>query len=265
MKLLLLFLGFASGRPSPTENSYRSLKFSSSNKTNQDLKGPLFVVGLPLENSIEEEPPDRVEVPADQLGHQNGDQSPPANNGEETPSGEVPADQIRPQNGDQRHPANNSAEAPLAGEVSTDQVRHENGDQRPPANNNDEVPPVQVPAGQYRHQKEDQRPPANNNEEAPPADEVPADRSRHQIVDQSPPADGALPQNRPRDHFQQGGDIDRRRRSFPFDAPKKEEHAQVKRSTSQLQLLPAARGQRQIQLGNGYFLSCIEGNPFFYK
>ncbi len=66
------------------------------------------MVGLPSENDIKDELPDRVEVPAGQLRHQNGDQKAPANNNSEEPPVEVPADQLRHQNKDQRTPADST-------------------------------------------------------------------------------------------------------------------------------------------------------------
>ncbi|XP_078382634.1 uncharacterized protein LOC144665279 isoform X2 [Oculina patagonica] len=69
---------FASGGPSPTENSYTSQRFSSSNKTEQEFKGTAYVVNLLPKNDVVKSEPPR-EVPADPL---------PINR---EPPGEIPA------------------------------------------------------------------------------------------------------------------------------------------------------------------------------
>ena len=89
--IFLFFSDLTSGKPSPTENSYRSLHFSSSNEAeaNQDLKGQVYMVNLPPQDGIKEEP-----GPVEQLRHQNDDQRAQANNNKGEPSLEVPAENL---------------------------------------------------------------------------------------------------------------------------------------------------------------------------
>lgn len=92
------FSGYANGKQSPTENSCRSFRWSSSNKdeVEQDLKGEVHVVDLPPENSNKEEP-----HPEEQLRDLNNDQRVEANNNKGESSVEVPAENVGDQIDDQ--------------------------------------------------------------------------------------------------------------------------------------------------------------------
>lgn len=184
--IFLFLLDGTIGKQSPTENSYRSLHFSSSNEAEakQDLKGQVYMVDLPPENGIKEEP-------VEQLRDQNDDQGMQANNNKREPLVEVPAENL----GDQ---------------VDDQSVlrRSNNG------------PPAKAPGGETGRKRADK--------------------------------EDNLPQDRSGDCSPQGQGIERRA-SFPPDLPQKEEHLQMKRSTSVFNQLQPAGRQRKFQLGNGQF------------
>lgn len=137
------YLDFPSGKSSPTENSYRSLKLSSSNNTEQDLKGSVDLVDLPPDNDLKCAPPDKVETLANQLRLHIEDQRAPANN-----SNKVHPVEVNP----------------------GDRLQHQTDDQSTPADNNNEVLPVRLPEEQLRRKRNDQWAPTNGI--------LPQDRSR---------------------------------------------------------------------------------------
>lgn len=120
-KLLPFFSDFTNGKQSPTENSYRSCHFSglaNNTEEEQDLKGEVYVVDMPPDNSSKEEP---GPVEPEQKAHTNN------NRGE--PLVKDPAEHLRDQVDDLNvHRRNNKdgppAEAP-GGE--TEGKRHDAG------------------------------------------------------------------------------------------------------------------------------------------
>lgn len=100
-------------------------------------------------------------------------------------------------------------------------------------------------------------PAKKDTKETPPSREIrPGELSCRPSVATGSTLGGANnipPQDRSRDDFPQGSqgyDSEQRRHTFPFDPPKREEHAKVTRSTSAG--LPSLQEEkRKFNLGNG--------------